>query len=274
MAFTNPSTQSTGYPVQAADWNLLVTNEIDLNERLTTATSTNGTQNTNISALQTLTGATGATAAGNAALSSRLGPGVTTASTASSQLTALRTRADALESLTGNATYGNSALDSRVGALEASSGVGGSFHGYRQTSNQSVSANTWTRLLLDATDFSTPPGDITISTSNGGTVFTFNRSGLWRVNFVGSMSSGSSAARYLLAVSEDPTGSGDARRVYSEHYHTGNAAQLYSNCISGILAVSEGGTLGCWVWTDVSGRNTNVGNGRLSCSFEWTAPLP
>lgn len=51
MAFTNPDTRSHGYPVTADDWNLLVTNEIDLNDRLVDAEDLLSTHTSQISTI-------------------------------------------------------------------------------------------------------------------------------------------------------------------------------------------------------------------------------
>src|SRR5690606_12418582 len=78
--------------------------------------------------------------------------------------------------------------------------------------------------------------------------------------------------RILLAVASGNTAPA-YRWVYSEHVHTGNATQPYSDNISGLVIVPLGGTLSCWAWHSVSGGiNTNPGDQRMSCSFQWVAP--
>lgn len=98
-------------------WNTHVDNLNDLNTRIGTG---NGTAlATRVSSLETLTGNTGTTGHGNTTLSSRLGTGVTTSSTATSQFTALGNRATALESAVGIPWSGGTAL-SRIVSLENS----------------------------------------------------------------------------------------------------------------------------------------------------------
>lgn len=101
--------QATGHLVTAADWNAHVDAFNDLNPRTT--------------AVETTVNATGTTAAGNAALSSRLGTGVTTASTATAQLATLTTNVSSnttsISTINTNlGTWSGGTAISRIGALE------------------------------------------------------------------------------------------------------------------------------------------------------------
>src|SRR5690606_41599791 len=80
-----PFNRDTGYEVQASDWNELAENTIYLKETVDGHAS-------RVQVVEQRTTESGPTAAGNAALNTRLGSGVTTSNTATSQLTALRNR--------------------------------------------------------------------------------------------------------------------------------------------------------------------------------------
>jgi len=128
-----PFNRDTGYEVQASDWNELAENTVYLKETVDGHAS-------RVQAVEQRTTESGPTAAGNAALNTRLGSGVTTNNTATSQLTSLRNRlgagviaentaTDQFETLTEgigdlhtevfHEKRGNQSLDSRVSLIEA-----------------------------------------------------------------------------------------------------------------------------------------------------------
>ncbi len=200
---------------------------------------------------------TGNSTYGNTALSNRLGAGVGTGT----------------DPITGSATSQLEALRSRVAAVEGATGAAYSTHIFRQTSAQSLPFESWTRIRFDTADMNDPASDCVTATVSGGTEFTFNREGVYRVSLTASIGATSNPYRILLAVASGNTAPA-YRWVYSEHVHTGNAAQPYSDNISGLVIVPLGGTLSCWAWHSVSGGiSTNPLNQRMSCSFQWVAPL-
>lgn len=177
---------------------------------------------------------------------------------------------DLHQRVTANTDLGSD-LDSRVAALEASTGVGYSIHMFSQASPaQTIPGRQWTRVRFDNTAFSEPSDDITLTpTTDGGTMFTLHRGGVWRVQFTGSMAATSTVERVLLLVGE---GTSD-RRVYSEIMHAGDGDDPYSDSISGLILVPPDGEVACWVWhTQSSGMNTNILQNRTAVSFEWRAP--
>src|SRR5690606_12904676 len=128
-----PFNRDTGYEVQASDWNELAENTVYLKETVDGHAS-------RVQVVEQRTTESGPTAAGNAALNTRLGSGVTTSNTATSQLTALRNRlgagvtaestaTDQFETLTEGVgdlrtevfheKRGNQSLDTRVSLIEA-----------------------------------------------------------------------------------------------------------------------------------------------------------
>lgn len=119
MAIVTMADAVSGAIASAAEYNKVKNNILDLDARLGPVVS-GSSASVRLGALETTVNAAGTTAAGNAALSSRLGTGVTTAagSTATAQFAALATRATNLETLTGGATSGNAALATRATNLE------------------------------------------------------------------------------------------------------------------------------------------------------------
>lgn len=184
-----------------------------------------------------------------------------------------------LDARTTENTSTGTNLSNRVAALEASTGVGYSVHMFHQVSEwsdggsavgQLIPDRSWTRVLFNSIDYSVPTEDITETTVGGGTAFQINKSGVWRVYFTGSMGATSNGGRFLFLFSKNTSD----RRVYSEHVHTGNAAEPYSDSISGHILLEQGDTLACWIWHDVTGGlRTWPNNGRVACSLEWVAPL-
>ena len=234
--------------------NTAVSDISSLNGRVTTLEGQMDTAQSDILDLQAVTEDG---TSGNLALSNRLGAGVGTGT----------------DPYTGSATSQFEDLRSRVAAVEGATGAAYSTHIFRQTTSQPLPASNWTRLLFDTVDMSDPASDCVTATVSGGTEFTFNREGVYRVSFTASLGAVSNPYRILLAVASG-TLAPAYRWVYSEHVHTGNAAEPYSDNISGLVIVPLGGTLACWAWHNVSGGlNTNPGNQRISCSFQWVAPL-
>lgn len=141
MAIVSMPSHVDGDIYPAADYMKLKGNIEDLDARLGNVLSSN-TAHSRLTALETLTGASGATAAGNAALSSRLGTGVTTSNTATSQFSAVNS------SLT---SQGN-----RISALEtpSSSSPGGGPWIYVSTltngwvNRSSIDGATWQDLRM------------------------------------------------------------------------------------------------------------------------------
>lgn len=115
MAYGNMTAAVSGQPASAAANNQIIINVDDLDTRLDAAEAT--------------VNASGATAAGNAALSSRLGTGVTTSSTATAQLNALSARVSAVEAVSGTGTAtvlsdpGNSGTVTSSAYVEARTGA-------------------------------------------------------------------------------------------------------------------------------------------------------
>ena len=136
--------QSPGTVITAADhWNPIVDAINSGSDSLDETNQRLSATNTDVSTLKNTVNAAGSTAAGNAALSSRLGTGVTASNTATSQLNALTSRATALESTTGASGSGNAALASRVGTLETrttDASTGNSALGTRVTALESGSS--------------------------------------------------------------------------------------------------------------------------------------
>lgn len=188
-----------------------------------------------------------------------------------------------LDARTTENTSTGTNLTNRVAALEASTGVGYSVHMFRQEAawpegpdgsmiGQPIASGGWQRVLYNATVFSEPSSDITTETVEGGTEFTFHKGGIWRVTMTGSMESiGVETVRILFLVS----GTTSERSVYSEHVHSNSGSlDRYSDSLSGLVAVSNGGKLGAWVWHDYGSvwRMFDI-NGRNNLAFEWIAPL-
>jgi hypothetical protein len=247
---------STNADVSAIESTLstAVSNISSLNGRVTTLENEMDTAQSDILGLQAITGDS---TYGNTALSNRLGAGVGTGT----------------DPNTGSATSQLESLRARVAAVEGATGAAYSTHIFRQTSAQSLPFETWTRIRFDTADLNDPASDCVTATVSGGTEFTFNREGVYRVSLTASIGATSNPYRILLAVASGNTAPA-YRWVYSEHVHTGNAAQPYSDNISGLVIVPLGGTLSCWAWHSVSGGiNTNPSNQRMSCSFQWVAPL-
>jgi hypothetical protein len=136
--------QTTGHLVTAVDWNLIADDVNDLNTRETAdaaaianGTTGNAALGTRMTAVETTVNATGTTAAGNAALSSRLGTGVTTASTATAQLATLTTNVAtgvtntstntaAIATINTNlGTWSGGTAISRIGSLETTVNAAG-----------------------------------------------------------------------------------------------------------------------------------------------------
>src|SRR5512139_363945 len=234
--------------------NTAVSDISSLNGRVTTLENEMDTAQSDILDLQAITGNS---TYGNTALSNRVGAGVGTGT----------------DPITGSATSQLEALRSRVAAVEGATGAAYSTHIFRQTSAQSLPFETWTRIRFDTADMNDPASDCVTATVSGGTEFTFNREGVYRVSLTASIGATSNPYRILLAVASGNTAPA-YRWVYSEHVHTGNAAQPYSDNISGLVIVPLGGTLSCWAWHSVNGGiSTNPLNQRMSCSFQWVAPL-
>lgn len=234
--------------------NTAVSDISSLNGRVTTLENEMDAAQTDILDLQAITDDS---THGNLALSNRLGAGVGTGT----------------DPITGSATSQLEALRSRVAAVEGATGAAYSTHIFRQTAQQTIPSSSWSRVLFDIADMNDPASDCVTATVSGGTEFTFNREGVYRVSFTASLGAVSETYRVLLAVASGNTAPA-YRWVYSEHVHAGNAARPYSDNISGLVTVPLGGTLACWVWHDVSGGlNTNPLNQRMSCSFQWVAPL-
>jgi hypothetical protein len=130
-----------GYPT-VDNLNDLHTRTGVLETRTTDVNTGNTALGTRTTALETTVNAAGTTAAGNAALSSRLGTGVTTSSTATSQLTTLGNRATALESVQGKKgrwySSSTSTFATSTPAIGSWNGVG------TPMSDISVSGTTWT----------------------------------------------------------------------------------------------------------------------------------
>src|SRR5690606_41821356 len=118
-----------------------------------------------------------------------------------------------------------------------------------------------------------PASDCVTGPVSGGTEFTFYREGVSRFSLTASIGATSNPYRIVLAVASGNTAPA-YRWVYSEHVHTGNATQPYSDNISGLGIVPLGGTLSCWAWHSVSGGiKTNPGNQRMRWSVKWVAPV-
>ena len=235
--------------------NTAVSDISSLNGRVTTLENEMDTAQSDILGLQAITGDS---THGNTALSNRLGDGVGTGT----------------DPNTGSATSQFEDLRSRMAAVEGATGAAYSTHIFRQNTAQTIPYTSWTRVLFDTIDMNDPASDCVGATVSGGTEFTFNREGVYRVSFTASVAATSDPYRILLAVASGTTAPA-YRWVYSEHVHTGNAAEPYSDNISGLVMVPLGGTLACWAWHNVSGGlDTNPGNQRMSCSFQWVAPLP
>ena len=234
--------------------NTAVSDISSLDGRVTTLENEMDTAQSDILDLQAITDDS---THGNLALSNRLGAGVGTGT----------------DPNTGSATSQLEALRSRVAAVEGATGAAYSTHIFRQTTAQSIPGSSWTRVLFNTADMNDPASDCVTATVSGGTEFTFNREGVYRVSFTASLGAVSDTYRVLLAVASGSTAPA-YRWVYSEHVHAGSATRPYSDNISGLVTVPLGGTLACWAWHDVSGGlSTNPGNQRMSCSFQWVAPL-
>ena len=190
--------------------------------------------------------------------------------------------------VTGTATAQLGALRNRVAAVEGATGAAHSVHSFRQTSSQALVTGDgivgWNLIRFDVADINSPASDVVMETSTyedrPGTVFRIYRAGVWRVTFTGSLAAQSQKdARVLICAAPDPL-LPDARSVYSEHLHPGatsNAASFrrYSDSVSGIKVVPEGGVLACWIWHNAGfDWSTEIDSGRSNCSLEWIAPLP
>src|SRR5690606_21863796 len=124
---------------------------------------------------------------------------------------------------------------------------------------------TWTRVLFNSIDYSVPTEDITETTVGGGTAFQINKSGVWRVYFTGSMGATSSGGRFLILFSKNTS----ERRIYSEHVHTGNAAEPYSDSRSDHILLEQGNTGDYRKKHDVTGGlRTGPNIGRVTCYLE------
>jgi hypothetical protein len=102
MAYGDMASAVSGQPASSSEYNKMRGHVDDLDTR--------------VDAVEATVNASGTTAAGNDALSSRLGTGVTTASTATAQLSTLTTR-------TTDASTGNTALGTRVTTVETKIGA-------------------------------------------------------------------------------------------------------------------------------------------------------
>lgn len=119
MAIVTMADAVAGAIASSAEYNKVTANIRDLDDRLGTVVAGSNVQ-TRLTALESLTTNTATNGGhGNVQLSTRLGTGVTTASTATAQFTAVTGRATALETLTTdtatNGGHGNVRLSDRLG---------------------------------------------------------------------------------------------------------------------------------------------------------------
>lgn len=262
MAFVPVAKAKSGRPASSAENNKLIDNVNDLHARMGDAF----TAENNVSVTMQ------ATIDSVSALDSRLGEGVGSTD----------------DPVTGTATAQFSALRDRVAAVEGATGAAYSVHSFRQTSKQTLVSGSgtvgWNLIRFDVADINSPASDVVMEDSTyedrPGTVFRIYRAGVWRVTFTGSLASQSQKdARVLICAAPDPL-LPDARSVYSEHIHPGATTtaatfRRYSDSVSGLKVVPEGGVLACWIWHNAGmDWDTETDSGRSNCSFEWVAPLP
>jgi hypothetical protein len=238
-----------GNIASAADYNKHKNNILDLNTRTAVIEAFNA--NTRLGALETLTGATGSTAAGNAALSTRLGTGVTTASTATSQLTALQT----LTGATGLTAAGNAALSSRLGTgvttsstataqftaldtrlddaetdiadLQAASGGAAPFMHVQQVTSQTIAA-AMTKLIFQSTgDGIVQQRDVTYDFTNQYAVISI--AGLYLVQYCVGMGTTTGTHNRSAAVFKNGVGVPGSEMAYAQV--SGNNAAINGSVI-------------------------------------------
>lgn len=196
MAYGNMTPAVSGNPASASANNQIITNVDDLDTRLDTVEATvNGV---------------GSTGSGNATLSTRLGTGVTTASTATAQFTAVNST---ITNTSGGVGIGNQRLSDRLGsgvtntadvttgtataqltdvrtrltAVEAASGftkpIGKFYRPYTGSggTSQVVTNSTWTAVLFPNEAVDTINGH---STSTNTSRYTPNVAGWYKVSGV------------------------------------------------------------------------------------------
>lgn len=175
MAIVSMAYAVAGLVASSAEYNKVVDNVNDLDARLGAVVSGSSAK-VRLDDLETLTTNTATNGGhGNVQLSTRLGTGVTTASTATAQFATLTTR-------TTDVSTGNTALGSRVSALEALSGGAAPFiHAKNSASGNSITGSThasqsWQLIVLD-TSVEARGG----SFDNAGDYITVTSAGLYQV---------------------------------------------------------------------------------------------
>lgn len=262
MAFVPVAKAVPGKPASSAENNKLIDNVNDLHARMGNAF----TAQDNVSVTMQ------ATIDSVSALDNRLGEGVGSTE----------------DPNTGTATAQLGALRNRVAAVEGATGAAHSVHSFRQTSKQPMVSGSgtvgWNLLRFDVADINFPASDVVMEDATyedrPGTIFRIYRAGVWRVTFTGSLAAQSQKdARVLVCAAPDPV-LPDARSIYSEHIHPGattsaSSFRRYSDSVSGLKVVPEGGVLACWIWHNAGmDWDTEIDAGRSNCALEWVAPLP
>ena len=266
MALTNPPNPTppiSGALIKVSEFGKPVTDSLtELDLRTSDASTGNPALGTRVGALETTVNATGTTAAGNAALSSRLGNGVTTASTATAQLATKAATATTITAGTGltgggdlsaNRTlavaYGNTSTTSASGDRALALENGRSLNRVsRWYSTENVTHTSATQAVTTWNADGTLAGDITVSGSTFTVVntgvydFTCNYVGLYNLTYnatAGYAQIGFNANLFLADIALTKV---YAQAEYFYYQYASGQLELAMNINSGPIALAAGTT--------------------------------